>query len=524
LEAEARAAAEATAAARLKAERNAAAAAAARKAEEEAAAEAERQRVAAEAAEAEAKAEEDRRTAGRRRLDRLAEAAEASANAPGAAEEGPAPPEEIDQTLQAQRSTMKADKKTRESEFYQKLVADPGPHGHLRLLRIVSNILGLSDALGRRMRYRFETVGKQFGTPLRVPVKLDLAIYFNELFNLKGEKNRLFFNGMLNEIQKLLKYNYPEYPRLGGFIEEDILTMVSKNQYFNTSGLEQADKWGKPPRGATVVPGTFRPMFGGGERSGNAGKNGKNNKGNSQSRKSKFCDSMLQLLFLEASLDPNFDPQEYLDKAAATLDDLGQCPLVLHVLNQLLDQVENEGGQRQQTNNILFTPFQNEDPDSPLQTQLQVLESSFNSRFEPEEREVLANFMTPLTIYSKPPEEYSQLLGTSPFTLSTRLPETEEVEVFGIEEDPITITPEEQTVLKGHGGIPQGALVFFYLVALRDLAESSRWTAEAERAQADQEKKEEKMSSAASLKPRRTAKRSRTPKAKGNKDINNNRK
>jgi hypothetical protein len=403
---------------------------------------------------------------------------------------------------------MKADKKTRESDFYQKLAADPGPHGHLRLIRIVSNIIGLSDALARRMRYRFETIGKQFGTPLRIPVKLDLAIYFNELFKLKGEKNRPFFNGMLNEIQKLLKYNYPEYPRLGGLIEEDILTMVSKNQYFNTSGLEQADKWGNPPRGATVVPGTFKPMLGGGSPQAKA-----------QSRKSKFCDSMLQLLFLEASLNPNFNPQEYLDKAAATLDDLGQCPLVLHVLNQLLDEVENEGGPEPITNNILFTPFQNEDPDSPLQTQLQVLESSFNNRFEPEEREVLANFMTPLTIYSKPPEEYSQLLGTSPFTLSNRLPETEEVEVFGIEEDPITITPEEQTVLKGHGGIPQGALVFFYLVALRDLAESSRWTAE--RAQADQEKKEKKMSSAASLKPRRTAKRSRTPKAKGS---NNNRK
>jgi chromosome segregation ATPase len=216
-----------------------------------------------------------------------------------------------------------------------------------------------------------------------------------------------------------------------------------------------------------------------------------------------LCELMLTLLFLQAKQSyPHFNPQEFLDKAGATLDDLGQCPLVLKVLNDLLDAATDA----HQSNDINGLDFYNLNKAHTIEN-ANILANAFNSRFNNDEKQILASMAKPMTFYSQAPEEYEPIMGSTPYFLSGRPSnQQDEVELYGLDPEdsqaPISLTKEERRALEQEGqGVSLGALYFLYLQCLRDLEESGETPA---------------LNSKCPLlpKPKRSQSRSRTPKTK----------
>jgi hypothetical protein len=181
-----------------------------------------------------------------------------------------------------------------------------------------------------------------------------------------------------------------------------------------------------------------------------------------------FCQTMITLLLLEARQSHEFDIQEFLDKAGTTLDDLGQCPLVLHMLNKLIDEGMN---QNVKEDGYVFSPL-----DSDAEEFNVNLEDAYYNRFTPEQQEILKSMGPPITFHSETPEAFREILGTNSYFLNGSVPEeVEETPLFGLgeDEDPVSLTKEEREAVERKGaGIPLGALLFLYLMCLRDLKDS----------------------------------------------------
>lgn len=202
----------------------------------------------------------------------------------------------------------------------------------------------------------------------------------------------------------------------------------------------------------------------------------------------------LLLLFLRNS-SPDADPQEFLDKAGATLDDLGQCPLVLHVLNELVDISEEAKTNSKKGMNFKKVVSEEISPEF-----MNRLENSYNSRFNDEEKELLANFSHPLTVYSKPPAEFEEILGANPYLLSNEDVDTDDEEdtpLNGLDEDDVAVTREEREAIT-NGGVSLGGLLLLYLTCLRDLHQAGESPALNSKCQLPM--------------PKRTVERARTPK------------
>ena len=218
---------------------------------------------------------------------------------------------------------------------------------------------------------------------------------------------------------------------------------------------------------APMKPGVRTPTaFGSGAARGAGGAFSQRGGGRSQP----ICETMLTLLllFLRNS-SPEADPQEFLDKAGATLDDLGQCPLVLHVLNELIDISEEAKTNSKKGMNFKKVVSEEISPEF-----MNRLENSYNSRFNNEEKELLANFSHPLTLYSRPPEEFEEILGANPYLLSNEDVHTDDEEdtpLNGLDEDNIAVTKEERESIS-NGGVSLGGLLLLYLTCLRDLQQA----------------------------------------------------
>jgi hypothetical protein len=182
-----------------------------------------------------------------------------------------------------------------------------------------------------------------------------------------------------------------------------------------------------------------------------------------------FCQTMITLLLLEAKQNHEFDVQEFLDKAGTTLDDLGQCPLVLHMLNQLID-ISME--QQSKENSYVFSPIESDAEEFNIN-----LEDAYYSRFTPEEQKILKSMGPPITFHSETPEAFREILGTNAYFLNGSVPEEgEDTPLYGLnqeDEEPISLTRDEREAIERKGaGVPLGALLFLYLMCLRDVKDS----------------------------------------------------
>jgi hypothetical protein len=187
--------------------------------------------------------------------------------------------------------------------------------------------------------------------------------------------------------------------------------------------------------------------------------------------KESYCETMLTLLLLFLQRGGG-DPQIFLDKAGATLDDLGQCPLVLHTLNKLVDlSLEQEVPEKGLSFKSVSLP-------ESLEHETRVLINSLNSRFEPEEINLLNSF-TPIhsVLRMTPPEEFKEILGQKPYFMNKKNSVNEDEEetfLHGLENeqeddsDPIVLTREERKELEKEDGISLGTLLFLYLNCLRE--------------------------------------------------------
>lgn len=176
-----------------------------------------------------------------------------------------------------------------------------------------------------------------------------------------------------------------------------------------------------------------------------------------------MCDTLLTLLFLEAQQHPGFDAQAFLDKAGMTLDELGQCPLVLDMLNRLIDatidETPLEDGYRVKL--LDSNPFYS------------ALETAYNTFFSGIDKQILQSIGAPLAFHAQPPETYNELFGGRSYLLNG-VPRKEDTPLRGFseedEDDPITLTKDEQEVIeRGGAGISLGGLLFLYLACLREL-------------------------------------------------------
>jgi len=185
---------------------------------------------------------------------------------------------------------------------------------------------------------------------------------------------------------------------------------------------------------------------------------------------------MITLLLLEASHKSKFDVEEFLEKTETTLDELGQCPLVLHMLSKLMD-ASMKSSNKEYDNGYIFSPIIDDDTEEFNN----VLEDKYNSIFTPEDKLVFESIGPSVSFHAKTPEDFREIMGKNSYFLTRNVKgafvpqrdafgsqiEDEETPLYGIfeDEDPINMTSDERRAVEGQG-IPMGGLIFLYLVSL----------------------------------------------------------
>jgi hypothetical protein len=180
--------------------------------------------------------------------------------------------------------------------------------------------------------------------------------------------------------------------------------------------------------------------------------------------KKSFCEVMLTLLLLELSQHEDVNPEVFLKKAGTTLDELGQCPLVLRALSEIVDesigQNVPEDGYLYSPTNVTNTAF------------AERLEAAYESNFTQAEKDALLHSAPPILYFSKSPEEFEGILGNRPYFLNgARADAGKQVRLRGVDldddEEPVMMTGEERELVE-KGGVPLGAIIFLYLSCLKD--------------------------------------------------------
>jgi hypothetical protein len=174
-----------------------------------------------------------------------------------------------------------------------------------------------------------------------------------------------------------------------------------------------------------------------------------------------FCSTLLTLLMVEANKNKDFDYKEFVKKANTTLEELGQCPLVLKALGELVDQSMNENMSEE---GYIFSPLSLSNQEN--QEFAKTLEKSYNSNFTDEERSAMNSFAPPFILHAESPEEFQDVLGKNSYFLNASNAQDSEKDIplYGIGQDDIVVTPEERKVIE-KGGVPAGGLLVLYLVA-----------------------------------------------------------
>jgi hypothetical protein len=150
----------------------------------------------------------------------------------------------------------------------------------------------------------------------------------------------------------------------------------------------------------------------------------------------------------------------FLEKAGAVLDGLGSCEDSLEILRSLLDAASVLP---KDDTAIHFKPIESLDPEHVTR-----ISTAYSKEFTPEEQEVVNAPFAKNVIYPKPPEEFSEILGTRPYALNRSQGSVLKGGMQDYDEDAeIEITPEERSaVAPALGGLSLGAITLLYLTAL----------------------------------------------------------
>jgi hypothetical protein len=148
------------------------------------------------------------------------------------------------------------------------------------------------------------------------------------------------------------------------------------------------------------------------------------------------------------------EPEDFIEKAKATINDMGQCPLVKEYIGDLFDSVRQT---HEETDGYTFAPFNGDlKPLAPI-----------HKHFTESELAILKELSLPI-MYNTVPGEYDGILGKGDegaYSLhGDPSPEESLTPLYGLDEE-IHLTKEERATLE-KGGIPLGALMFLYFVCL----------------------------------------------------------
>jgi hypothetical protein len=177
--------------------------------------------------------------------------------------------------------------------------------------------------------------------------------------------------------------------------------------------------------------------------------------GSNVSKEAHLCDLMLSSILLKLD-SPDFNHKSLIDKAGKVLDDIGQCDLVLDMLNHLVD----EHCLINKTNGYVFSSVYMDIP------QARALVEAFNNNFTDKEKQNFYEISSGIFNY-KVPDEHQIFLGKHPFFLVGNGGEEEETPLYGVIDDELTLTKDERAVLE-EDGVPIGAILFLYIVCFRE--------------------------------------------------------
>jgi len=180
------------------------------------------------------------------------------------------------------------------------------------------------------------------------------------------------------------------------------------------------------------------------------------------SKASNLCDLMLTSILLELD-GPDFNYQGLIDKAGKTLDDIGQCDLILEMLNHLID----EHCLIKKTDGYNFSSVYMD------VSQARALVEAFNNNFTDTEKQKFMSISSGIFNY-KVPDEHQTLLGKHPFFLVGTPRKAEDTPLYGVLDEELTLTMEERVVLE-EDAIPIGAILFLYIVCFRENEGHDPW-------------------------------------------------
>ena len=170
-----------------------------------------------------------------------------------------------------------------------------------------------------------------------------------------------------------------------------------------------------------------------------------------ESPKNTFCDLFMRLLLTEASTRPAFNCKEFVRKGFAAIQQAGQRALVCDSLRTILDISIEHGTNEEFTYTSLEVSAE----------ELEALHNAITTVFTEEERAILDSFAPSMSVHAKPPADFSEILGTGPYSLSGK---SDSSTLHGLEEV-IEVEDHEREAIE-RGGISMGAALFLYLVCV----------------------------------------------------------
>jgi hypothetical protein len=142
------------------------------------------------------------------------------------------------------------------------------------------------------------------------------------------------------------------------------------------------------------------------------------------------------------------------------INGVGSCKTSLEVLRSLLDLTDTLPEVDEEI--LEFREVKSVDPAS-----VAALATAYNAHFTTEEKATIEAMFGKKSVYAKPPAEYSEILGNSPYALNS----TKGTVLKGVDdmdEDP-TLTEEELSAIAPvQGRLSEGALTLLYLAALHE--------------------------------------------------------
>ena len=172
-----------------------------------------------------------------------------------------------------------------------------------------------------------------------------------------------------------------------------------------------------------------------------------------KSKSSRICDLMLSSMLLKLE-GPQFNYKTLIDKAGQVLDDIGQCDLILDMLNNLIDEhclIQKTDGY---TFSSVYMDFE----------QARALVEAFHKNFTEKEKQKFYEISNGVFNY-KVPDEHQTLLGKHPFFLVGKA--SSETPLYGVVDEEIQLSLEERGVLE-EDSIPISAILFLYTICVRE--------------------------------------------------------